>query len=96
MGGKDHRPVAIGDFVELVDEDRAFALQIVDHKFVVDDLMAHIDRRAIKRQRPLDNVDGPHHAGAKTARGREQDLRGGFGRRQLHARGAGRLSTSDA
>ena len=80
MGGEDDRPVARRDLVELVDEDGAFALQIIDHVFVVNDLVAHIDRRAMQRQCALDNVDGPHHAGAEAARRGEQD----FERRFAH------------
>ena len=73
MGGKDDGPVAIGDFVELLDEDGALGLEIVDHEPVVHDLVAHIDRRAIERQGPLDDVDGAHHAGAEAARRGQQD-----------------------
>jgi hypothetical protein len=35
---------------------------------VVHDLVADIDRWAVFLQRPLDDLDGAHHAGAETAR----------------------------
>jgi hypothetical protein len=43
-------------------------LQGFDHMLVVNDLMAHIDGRAELLERALDDVDGPHDAGAKAAR----------------------------
>ena len=46
MSGEDDRPVGIGDLVELLDEDRALRLQALHDVAVVDDLVAHIDRRA--------------------------------------------------
>ena len=52
MGGKDHGPVAIGDFVELLDEDSALGLEVVDHEPVVHDLVAHIDRARRRVPRP--------------------------------------------
>ncbi len=76
MGREDHRPVALRNLIELVDEDRALGLEIVDHEFVVHDFVAHIDRRAIERQRPLDDVDGPHHPGAEPAGRGEEYLEG--------------------
>ena len=51
-----------------------FGLQAVDHIAVVDDLVADIDRRAVQRQRPLDDLDGPDHAGAEPARRAQQDF----------------------
>ena len=61
-----HRPV--GNFGDVLDEARAFGLQGFDHVFVMDDLMPHIDRRAVFLQRALDDVDRPHDAGAEAAR----------------------------
>ena len=48
-----------GDLVDLVDEDRAALLELVDDVRVVDDLLAHVDRRAALRQRALDDLDRP-------------------------------------
>ena len=69
MGGEDHRAVAIGDLVELVDEDGALGLEVVDHEFIVHDLMAHIDGCAVEGH-------GAHHAGAEAARRRQQNGQG--------------------
>ena len=68
MGGKHDGRVGLGDLVEVVDEDRALGAQAFDHVSVVDDLVAHIDRRTVQRQRPFHGVDGAHHAGAESAR----------------------------
>jgi hypothetical protein len=35
---------AVGHFVFAIDEDRTLAAQFFDHKAVVDNLLAHIDR----------------------------------------------------
>ena len=74
VGGEDHRGGAVRHLVELADEHRALPLQALDHVLVVDDLVADVDRRPVDGERPLDHVDGPHHAGAEAARGTEQDL----------------------
>ena len=54
-------------FRQVLDEDGAFVLQAFDHVFVVHDLMAHIDRRAILLERALDDLDRAHDACAKPA-----------------------------
>src|SRR5690606_2374699 len=41
---------------------------------VVDDLVAHVDRRPVLLQRPLDDLDGAVHTGAESARSGEQHL----------------------
>ena len=56
------------DFGEVLDEARALGFQALDHMLVVHDLVAHIDRRAEFLQRPLDDLDGAHDAGAEAAR----------------------------
>ena len=75
MGRKHHRRAGIGDFAQLLDEDRALVAQPIDHIFVVHDGVAHIDRRAIFLERQLDDLDGAVDAGAKAARGAEQDVK---------------------
>ena len=47
MGREDHRRAGVGNFVEFLDEDRAFGLEALDHVAVVHDLVAHIDGRAV-------------------------------------------------
>ena len=62
-------------------------LQAVDHMAVVDDLVAHIDRRAVLLDRPLDDLDRPVDAGAEAARGGEVEGQGarasGWSRRSV-------------
>ena len=63
-----------GTSCELLDEHRAFRLQVVDDELVVDDLVAHVDRRAELRERLLDDRDRAVDAGAEAARVREDDV----------------------
>ena len=72
--GEDHRRVVIGNLAEFLDEDRALGAQALDHIAVVHDLVAHIDRRPVNRERPLHQFDGAHDAGAEAARRAEQHL----------------------
>ena len=87
VGGEHHRRVAVGDFAQLLDEDRALGLEALDHVAVVDDLVADVDRRPVKRERPLDGVDGAHDAGAEAARRAQDDFQGRFGVRRKSAHG---------
>jgi len=59
---------------QLLDENRALGLQAVDDELVVNDLVAHVDRRAVFLERPLDDLDRPHDARAEAARLRQNDL----------------------
>src|SRR3979409_654183 len=54
-------------FGQILDEDRALVLQAFDHVFVVNDLVAHIDRWAVFFERALDDLDGTHHPRTKSA-----------------------------
>jgi hypothetical protein len=72
--GGEHHGRALGDLVELVHEDRAPGLEPAHHVQVVDDLLAHVDGRAVGLQRDLDDVDGTVHPGAVAARRRQQHL----------------------
>ncbi len=58
---------AVRDFIELLDETRALAAQIVDNMPVVNDLMAHIDWRAMSFESAIDNLDRADHARTKAA-----------------------------
>jgi hypothetical protein len=64
MCRKDHGAV-VGAVVQFLDEDRAHRLQAFDDMAIVDDLVAHIDRRAILLERAFDDLDGPVDAGAE-------------------------------
>ena len=65
---------AVGHFVELVDEHRAALAQIVDDEAVVHDFVAHVDRRAERFERALDDLDRAVDAGAETAGIGEEDV----------------------
>jgi hypothetical protein len=71
--GRVDDALAGGDFLDLVDEDRAFFRQLIDHKAVVDDLPANVNGRAKGVEGDLDNVDGANHAGAKAAGFEQKD-----------------------
>ena len=58
------------------DEHRALGLEAIHHEFVVHHFVAHVDRRAMQRQRALDDLDGAVHPGAKTTR---------IGKQQFHS-----------
>ena len=77
---ENHRHVVIGNFTQLLDENRTFLAQTVDDIFVVHDLVSHIDWRPIDRERPLNRFNRTHHAGAESARRAEQDFQSGFWR----------------
>jgi hypothetical protein len=66
--GRKRPPGWSGNLVQLLDEDGALLFQGFDHMTIVDDLVAHIDRRAVALERPLDDLDGAVDTGAKTAR----------------------------
>ena len=69
---RQHGDRALGHLVDVVDEDRALGLEIAHHVQVVDDLLAHVDRRAVLRERSLDRFHGPLDARAIAAgRGEE-------------------------
>ena len=79
--GEDGRRARRDRVVDLVDEDRAALTQLLDDMLVVDDLLAHIDRRAVQLERALDGLHGTVDAGAVAARRGEQELLDGEGHR---------------
>ena len=70
---REHDQPVLGHLVQLLDEHRTQAAQLVDDVAVVDDLVADIDRRAVLAQGPLDHVDRALDPGAEAARAGEQD-----------------------
>ena len=75
MRAEDHRR-AVGHLVEFLDEDRAALLEVVDDVAVVHDFVAHVDRRAQRFERALDDLDRAVDAGAETAGIGEDDVHG--------------------
>jgi hypothetical protein len=72
--GAEDRPRAVGDLVELFDEDGALAAQAVHDVLVVNDLLTDVNRRAEGLERDLDHVDRPDHSRAESAGLQKKDL----------------------
>ena len=66
--GREHRDGVWWDLGDLFDEHCALGLEAFHHVFVVHDLVAHVDRRAVFHQRALHDFNCAHHAGTETAR----------------------------
>src|SRR5262249_8842742 len=60
--------LALGNFLDTVDENRTFRLEFLDHKAVMDDFLADVDRGAKGLKSNADDVDCPYHARAKAPR----------------------------
>ncbi len=73
MRGEDDRGPR-GNLVQLLDEDRTLGTQVVDDIAVVHDLVAHVDRGAVLRERLLDDGDRAIDAGAEAAGTGEHDV----------------------
>jgi hypothetical protein len=71
--GRQDRHGPFGHLGHLVDEDRTLRLEVAHDVEVVDDLLAHVDGRAVLRERALDRLDGALDAGAVATRCGEQD-----------------------
>ena len=71
---REHDGASGRNLVQLLDEHRAFRLQVVDDEAVMNDFMAHVDRRAELRERLLDDRDRAVDTGTETARVREDDI----------------------
>ncbi len=76
VGGEDHGRIGVRDFVQFFDEDGALGSERFHHVAVMDDLVTHIDWRAISGERQLDDLDGAVDAGAEAPRRREIDGQG--------------------
>ena len=72
MGGKDHRRV-IGNFIEFVDKNRAFRGQPINDKFIMDNFMTDINRRAKFFERHFNNLNRAINTGAEPARSRQSN-----------------------
>jgi len=58
---------AMRHFIEFFDETRALATQVVDDMPIVNDLMTHVDRRAMSFESAIDNLDRADHTRTKAA-----------------------------
>ena len=74
--GAEHQGGAGGHIVQLFNKDGALFLEVVDHKSVVHDFMAHIDGAAKLLQGTLHNLDGAVYARAKATGFSQQDFFG--------------------
>ena len=74
--GREHHRRALGHLGLVLHEHRAAVAQLLDHVLVVDDLLAHVDRRAVELERALDRLHGAVDARAVAARRGEQQLLG--------------------
>ena len=66
--------VAVGNFRQLFDKNRALPAQFFHHMAVVHDLVAHVNRRPEQLQRAFDHIDGAVHPGAESARIGQLDI----------------------
>ena len=70
----EHQGSAWWHVVQVFNEDGTLFFQVVDHKGVVHDFVAHINRTAKFVQRALDNFNRPVHARTKTTGFGQQDI----------------------
>jgi hypothetical protein len=73
VGAEDNDNV-VRHLVEFFDKDGAASAQVFDYEFVVDDFMAHINRRPEDFQGTVDDFDRAVHAGAEATGVGEFDL----------------------
>jgi len=73
--GAENDRCGIGDFIEFFNKNRAALFEVFDHKAVVDDFMADVDRCAEEFNCALDDFNRAVNTGAKTA---------GIGKENVH------------
>ena len=71
--GAEHRDGARRHVLDLLDELDALGAQPVDDVAVVDDHVAHVDRRAVLVERALDDLDRAFDPGTETPGLRQND-----------------------
>src|SRR5713101_6214265 len=64
----EHGPRAGGYLVELLDKNRTRLPKFIHDMLVMDNLLAHVDRRPVKIQRDFHHINSAYHARAKTTR----------------------------
>src|SRR5829696_7965045 len=63
----ENRDRAVRDFAWIFYEARALGLQALHDMEVMHDLVTDVDRSLVSGQRPFNDIDRAHHAGAETA-----------------------------
>ena len=66
--GGEHHQRSDRDLVQGINRDGPFSFQVGDDVGIMDDLVFHVDRRAVPLQANIYNLYGAHHPGAKAAR----------------------------
>ena len=72
MGTQHHR-CARRDDVDVVNEDDAERLKVVDHKLIVNDFVVAVHGRFENSRHPIERLDGFFDTRAETSRGSEHD-----------------------
>ena len=72
--GAEHQRGAGGHVVQVFDKDGAFVLEVIHHKSVMNDFMAHVNRPAKFGERPLHDFNRPVDPCAKTTRLRQNNV----------------------
>ena len=77
MGGENDGAI-IGALIKLMHKDCPLHTQAVDHKFIVHNFMAHINRCTPFLESQLNDFDGTVYARTKSARGGKVKFKLGF------------------
>lgn len=64
---------ALGNVFQVFDEDDAALLEGADDPLVVDDRVAHVERRAVRLQGEIDDLDRERDPGAEPSGGGQED-----------------------
>src|ERR1700722_4057816 len=71
--GAVNDPHPFRDIINIVNENRAFFGQLIDHKPVVHNLLANVNGGAKSIEGNIHHVNSAHHAGTKTTRLEKED-----------------------
>ena len=58
---------AFGDFVHRINENGSLAGKLFNHETVVNDFLAHVNRRPERLEGNADNINRAHHSGTKSS-----------------------------
>jgi hypothetical protein len=71
--------IARRNLIQFLHKYRPFSLQAIDNKFVMHNLMPHIDRRTVEFERAFNDVNGADNTSTETTGCSEEDFEGGQG-----------------